>query len=234
MTDPVDLFSQDSDDASFTKEGDDVSALLIEMLETASTVLVKKLSNNDRDWARLANKHQAGVYIPPAQRDGGAFPALTVKEREEGGADIREVYFRTEWPQIGETKKTRLVHYTSKGAETHMTGLPKAAFADLSPASFIVMEKFGEGDGLYYRCLTVDSASEAAVMLVDALQLPPDFLIDERRPAEYRKRERERILTFAEQVVAAWLAGTIAAFADLVFAVSAANNPTGRDFRSES
>jgi hypothetical protein len=94
-----------------------------------------------------------------------------------------------------------------------MTGLPKAAFADLSPASFIVMEKIGEGDGLFYRCLTIDSASDAAVMLVDALALEPDFLIDERRPAEYRKREREKILTFAEQVVAAWLAGTIAAFA---------------------
>jgi hypothetical protein len=64
-----------------------------------------------------------------------------------------------------------------------------------------------------YRCLTVDSASDAAVMLVDALELEPDFLIDERQPPEYRKRVRDRILTFAEEVAAAWLAGTIAAFA---------------------
>ena len=50
-------------------------------------------------------------------------------------------------------------------------------------------------------------------MLVDALELEPDFLIDERQPPEYRKRERDRVLTFAEEVATAWLAGTIATFA---------------------
>lgn len=94
-----------------------------------------------------------------------------------------------------------------------MTGLPKAAFAELLPASFLVMARFGEGEEAVYRCLTVDSASDAAVMLVDALELEPDFLIDERQPSEYRKRERDRILTFAEEVAAAWLAGTISTFA---------------------
>src|SRR5258708_39596638 len=74
------------------------------------------------------------------------------------------------------------------------------------------MEKLSEGGGLFYRCVTIDSASDAAVMLVDALALEPAFLIDERRPAEYPKREREKILTFAEQSVSAWLAGTIAPF----------------------
>jgi hypothetical protein len=74
MTEPVDLFTQEGDDAPFSTEADDVSALLIEMLDKAPNVLVKKLSNNDRDWARLPNKHQAGVYIPPTQRDGGFFP----------------------------------------------------------------------------------------------------------------------------------------------------------------
>jgi len=204
MSDQPDLFPDDADEAS---------SLLIEMLDTAPTVLVKKLSNNDRDWAQFFNKRQAGVYVPAKQRDGGFVPHLKLKEREEGEADILEVYFRTEWPQVDETRETRLVHYTSKGEETHMTGLPKAAFADLSPASFLVMEKTGEGERTSYRCLTIDSASDAAVMLVDALELAPDFLIDEKHPAENRKRERERILTFAEEVVIAWLAGTIATFA---------------------
>jgi len=204
MSDQPDLFPDDSDEAS---------SLLIEMLNTAPTVLVKKLSNNDRDWAQLTNKHQAGVYIPPKQRDGGFFPPLKAKERAEGQADILEVYFTSEWPQVDETRNTRLVHYTSKGAETHMTGLPKGVFADLSPASFLVMARTGEGEETTYRCLTIDSASDAAMMLVDALELEPDFLIDEKRPAESRKRERERILTFAEEVVVAWLAGTIATFA---------------------
>ncbi len=191
----------------------DVSNLLIALLEQASNVLVKKLSNNDRDWAQFSNKHQAGVYIPPKHRDGGFFPPLATKERASSAAEILEVYFTTDWPQVGESRRTRLVHYTSKGPETHMTGLPKEAFAELSPASFLVMARFGEREQTIYRCLTVDSSSDAAVMLVDALELEPDFLIDERRPPEFRKRERDRILTFAEEVAGAWLAGTIAAFA---------------------
>ncbi|MEH2484503.1 type II restriction endonuclease [Bradyrhizobium sp. AZCC 2230] len=213
MAGTVDLFAGQDDDASVDQSGSDVSELLIRLLEEAPNLLVKKLSNNDRDWAQFSNKHQAGVYMPPKQRDGGFFPPIEAKPRPEGGAEIRETFFTTEWPQVSETRKTRLVHYTSKGAETHMTGLPKTAFADLSPASFLVMARFGEGEETVYRCLTVDSATDAAVMLVDALELGPDFLIDERVPAEYRKRERERILTFAEQVAAAWLAGTVASFA---------------------
>jgi hypothetical protein len=213
MTDQVDLFDEE-DDRSVDQSGNDVSELLVRLLEEAPNLLVKKLSNNDRDWAQLPNKHQGGVYIPVEQRDGGFFPKLALKERKkQDDADIFEAWLTTEWPQVSERKQSRLVNYTSKGEETHMTRVPKAAFADLAPASFLVMARFGEGEKTVYRCLTVDSASDAAVMLVDALELGPDFLIGERKPAEYRKRERERILTFAEQVVAAWLAGTIATFA---------------------
>jgi hypothetical protein len=197
----------------FTDDADDSSTLLIAMLNSAETVLVKKLSNNDRDWARLPNKHQNGPYIPPEQRESDFFPPLKTKIRPEDKDEIREVYFQTEWPQVEETRKTRLVHYTSKGEETHMTGVPKAAFADLPPASFFVMEKVSGGAEPLYRCLTIDSATDAAVMLVDALGLEPDFLIGLRQPAQYRKIERERILTFAEEVVVAFLAGTIARFA---------------------
>ncbi|GKQ53924.1 type II restriction endonuclease [Bradyrhizobium sp. Ce-3] len=206
--------NRDKKTISLSKESDsDTSDLLVALLEQASNVFVKKLSNNDRDWAKFSNKHQAGVYIPPKHRDGGFFPPLTAKDRPRGTPEILETFFTTEWPQVAESRRTRLVHYTSKGPETHMTGLPKPAFAELSPASFLVMARFGERRNAYYRCLTVDSTSEAAVMLVDALELEPDFLIDERQPPLYRKRERERILTFAEEVVEAWLAGTIASFA---------------------
>lgn len=83
----------------------DVSNLLVALLEQASIVLVKKLSNNDRDWAQLSNKHQAGVYIPPKHRDGGFFPPLVTKNRARGAAEILETYFTTEWPQVGESTK---------------------------------------------------------------------------------------------------------------------------------
>jgi hypothetical protein len=204
MSDESDLFQQDADETS---------GLLIQMLNSAQTVLVKKLSKNDRDWAQLPNKHQGGVYIPVEQRDGGFFPPLQLKDREPGEDDIFEAFFTTEWPQFGEQKKTRLVNYRSKGEETHMTRVPKAAFSELPPASFLVMEKIGEREAQVFRCLTVDSTSDAAMMLVDALQLQPDFLIGEKRPAEARKIEQDIILTFAEEVVAAWMAGSIAAFA---------------------
>ncbi|CAN5350633.1 hypothetical protein BH11PSE4_BH11PSE4_20910 [soil metagenome] len=94
-----------------------------------------------------------------------------------------------------------------------MTVLPKVAFSELSPASFLVIEKTGRGASQVFRCLTIDSASDAAVMLIDALHLPPDFHIAELRPYETRERERKIVLTFAEEVVAAWTAGNISDFA---------------------
>jgi len=188
------------------------ASLLASLLETADAVLVKKLSNNDRDWAKFRNKHQAGVYMPPVQRDSGFFPPLREKERPDPeDPPIRETYFSTNWPQFGvEGKKTRLVHYTSKGPETHVTGLPKEAFSELSPASFLVMARTGE---TAYTCLTIDSASDDAILLTDALELEPDFLIDIRRPADYRQKEKEVILDFVEQAIAAWLKGAIVPFA---------------------
>ncbi|MDE0208973.1 MAG: hypothetical protein OXJ64_03725, partial [Boseongicola sp.] len=56
--------------------------LIKNLMDSADRVLIKKLSRNDRDWARFKNKHQAGVYIPAEQRDGGFFPPLHAKERQ--------------------------------------------------------------------------------------------------------------------------------------------------------
>ncbi|MDF1607801.1 type II restriction endonuclease [Hoeflea sp. YIM 152468] len=188
---------------------------LVELLRSKDRVLVKKLSNNDRDWARFENKHQAGVYIPVEQRDGGFFPELSRKARPDPkDADIFEAYFRTSWPQTGDMdKRTRLVHYTSKGTETHMTGVPKAAFATLLPASYLVIGKSVSGEEQVYSCLTVDSASEEAELLRDTLELQPDFLIGEFNPIEKQEEEKEKLFDFAEQVILAWLAGNIETFA---------------------
>lgn len=199
---------------AFEQSGADAD-LFTRLLEKADQVLVKKLSNNDRDWARFSNKHQGGVYIPHEQRDGGFFPPLELKERKDGKPDeIWERHFRTDWPQVDELKKTtRLVNYRSKGQETHMTGVPKAAFADLLPASFLVMGRVSDGKETFFECLTIDSDSDEATLLADLFDLEPDFLIDVFEPAERRKAEAERILDFAEQVIAAWLSGNVAAFA---------------------
>ena len=199
---------------AFEQSGADAD-LLTRLLDNADQVLVKKLSNNDRDWARFTNKHQAGVYIPHEQRDGGFFPDLVLKERKDGKPDeIWECFFRTDWPQVDEpNKKTRLVNYRSKGQETHMTGVPKAAFAELLPASFLVMGRILDDKEARFECMTLDSDSDEAALLSDLFDLDPDFLIGVFEPAERKSAELDRIMDFAEQVVAAWLAGGIAEFA---------------------
>ncbi len=191
--------------------------LLSALFRKADRILVKKLSNNDRDWARFGNKHQAGVYVPHEQRDGGFFPSLQAMQRDNPDADeIREIFFTTIWPQADgrEAKKqSRLVHYTSKGQETHMTRFPKSVFAQLLPASFLVMGRIGRSDGSVYECLTINSASDEVALLLDLVAMDPQFLIGEFDPADLRKQEHERILDFAEQVISAWLKGEIDLFA---------------------
>jgi hypothetical protein len=191
--------------------------LLNALFSKADRILIKKLSNNDRDWARYDNKHQAGVYMPHEQRDGGFFPPLEIMSRDDPDADeIREVKFPTFWPQVGgrdARKRSRLVHYTSKGQETHMTRLPKSVFAELLPASFLVMGRTPLPDETAYECLTIDSASDEASLLLELFDLGPEFLIGEFDPVELKKREHERVLDFTEQLIAAWLKGEIDLFA---------------------
>jgi len=189
--------------------------LLARLLERADRVLVKKLSNNDRDWSRYPNKHQAGVYIPHEQRDSDFFPALANKKRASADAmEIREVYFTTVWPQVdNEEKRSRLVHYTSKGQETHMTGLPKGAFAELLPASLLVIGRLSSDKTYRYECLTIDSGSDEALLVGELFNLAADFFVDIFEPAERKAEERDRILGFAEQIIKAWKKGAIAPFA---------------------
>ncbi|MBX3493169.1 MAG: hypothetical protein KF899_09420 [Parvibaculum sp.] len=202
-------------DFAFEQSGTDAD-LLARVFEKSDQVLVKKLSNNDRDWARFSNKHQAGVYIPHEQRDGGFFPDLAAKHRSDAAADeIREAYFSTTWPQAdNEEKQSRLVHYTSKGQETHMTRLPKEVFADLLPASFLIMGRVSSGTAYKYECLTIDSGNDEATLVAELFGLDAGFLVGVFEPAERKAKERDRILDFAEKVIAAWQKGAIAAFAE--------------------
>lgn len=191
------------------------ASLLLQLLHDARQVFIKKLSNNDRDWARYANKHQAGAYIPVEERDSGFFPAMSVKERTDGKIDeIREVRITASWPQVGEAAKvSRLVNYRSKGEETHLTGLPKEAFASLSPGSYFVIARVEAGRDIQYRCLTVDSGSDDALVLADALSLPADFQAIIKFPADERERLHAKLLDFTDLVLAAWQRGEIRQFA---------------------
>ncbi|MDF1754850.1 MAG: type II restriction endonuclease [Verrucomicrobiales bacterium] len=189
--------------------------LLLALLEKTDRIFVKKLSNNDRDWARFENKHQAGIYITREHRDGGFFPVLIAKVRDDPNSDeIRESFFTITWPQLDlQPRDTRLVHYTSKGQETHLTRLPKSLFANLLPASYVVMGRIQCVPTSAYECLTINSGSEDAVYLSELLNIGPDFLVGEYDPSAAIEVEQGLVLDFAERVIAAWLEGEIGSFA---------------------
>jgi hypothetical protein len=200
----------------FEGPAEETGDLLKGLLEESSHVFVKKLSNNDRDWARLPNKHQTGVYIFPEQRDSGFFPQLEEKDRSKsrtGEAPIRQAFFQTEWPQCGEVRESRLVHYTSKGAETHLTGVPKPPFRSLAPASFFVIGKRLLADSsASFKCITIDSESAELDVLLDLLPIRADFRADIFTPQDERRRLASRALTFVEEAISAFRAGGISAF----------------------
>ncbi|ELR03742.1 hypothetical protein GMDG_08937, partial [Pseudogymnoascus destructans 20631-21] len=140
---------------------------------------------------------------------------MTTKDRTDGKtAEIREVEFTTAWPQVGEFNRiSRLVNYRSKGEETHLTGLPKSAFVDLSPSSYLTIGRTETGGQVQYRCLTVDSASDDALVLIDALSLPDDFQAVIKSPADERDKLHSRLLDFTELALASWQRGEIRQFA---------------------
>lgn len=218
-----------SKQTEFTFEQPSTDAdLLRSLLERADQVLVKKLSNNDRNWARKkldaegnpfpggkTMNNQAGPYMPAETRKSDFFPPLERMVRTDGKtAEIWRRDITTTWPQIdNERKESRLVWYTSKSAETHLTGLPKAVFRDLLPASFLVMGRLTYNDGYVYECLAIDSDSDEAQLLATLFEINADFVSGLFEPAALQAKERDRVLDFADQVIAAWLAGTIESFA---------------------
>ncbi|WP_435607980.1 type II restriction endonuclease [Pseudomonas knackmussii] len=190
----------------FAEPETETSDYLTPLLDESDSLYVKKLSLNDRDWARLPKKKkQSGPYVPAADRDGGFFPLLTTKVRDSAeAAEIREAYFEIEWPTVGRAKRARLVHYTSKRGETQLTGMPKPPFRDASPASLLVV---GRRDGRY-TALVVDSECDEYDVVYDALSLPPDFRSGTFVPTVVRREREEKAITFIEEVVRAFFDGT--------------------------
>lgn len=190
--------------AAFEREP---SVLLNHLLETSEDIFVKKLSVNDRDWAHRKNKHQSGIYVPPPERDCGFFPPLVVKLRSDPQAhEIREAAFPIDWVAVGETRTARLAHYTSKGTETHLTGLPKSAFAELAPASLLVIGRTCRGS---YRALTVDSAETDCELLTDLLDIPPDFVSGRFSLQTVRRIRENKASSFLDEVLTAFFAGKL-------------------------
>lgn len=143
------------------------TAELIERLITQSDcVLVKKLANNDRNWAiwdeakgRYKN-NQAGPLLPAEARTSGFFPPLISDPDNPQNYSANVTVF---WPATGKLYDSRFRWFSGKSAaEHHWTIHPRREFEELAPASYVLLFKPKQSD-IAYRALTVDSADEDLV-----------------------------------------------------------------------
>lgn len=144
--------------------------LIRTLLENSSQVIVKKLANNDRNWAiwdevkGRYKSNQAGVLLPADARERDFFPPLSVDaEKQHNLSTDIEVY----WPATGKIYDSRFIWYSDKGAaENHWTWSPRTEFSQLAPASFVLLFK-PKHNNSRYNALTVDSADEALCSYLD-------------------------------------------------------------------
>jgi hypothetical protein len=144
----------------------------------ADKVAIKKLSKNDRAWAwtKPENK-QFGFYVPLEFR-GCFFPADEDLVPRTDIPHIRQASIRTRWPGfLDDAKEMTYRRFTNKASEAHFTVPPKAAFANISPASFIVLGRKYDDAGLFFDCLTIDSGSAAYEAVERQFEVLPSFLV---------------------------------------------------------
>lgn len=189
--------------------------LAVALTRAAPLIFLKKLSLNDWQWTEKENKHQGGPYIHKEQRDSGFFPPLSPKRRNEGLAEIREVYFPICWPALGSSfiQKARLVNYRSKGEETHLTGVPAEQFTGLAPASLILIAKSAPGSAGEYSAITIDSNSNAYQYIEDLFDLGPSFESGIFEPAKAIKTYQARMFNFIGLALSAFRTGDLNIFA---------------------
>lgn len=148
-------------------------AELQEWIDRSTRLFVKKLSINDRSWADDSSKHQNGFYVPDEVRASGFFPELMNKNTAKPHILMAEI--DTFWPATGESKNSRLRHFSNKGKEMHLTRVPKSEFSGLTRASLLVAGRLRKPwNGARYWLTVIDSASELAELLESAIDLPSD------------------------------------------------------------
>lgn len=182
---------------------------LHQRLVTTEIVWLKKLSRNDCSWADAPRDlHQAGFYVPRDARAGDFFPELT--NRNPSKPHIFEAEIQTEWLGSDEQRLSRLVHYSNKGHETHVTRVPREEFSGLTPASLLICGRVGmyEGTAAYWFAI-VDSASEAASILESVFDLGVGFHNGFFKPEEYLRAARDATDILIEELRLALAEGTL-------------------------
>jgi len=180
------------------------------------TLLIKKLSRNDCLWAEGREYgHQNGVYVPKEVRESGFFPQLL--NTNPAKPHIFESSLISFWPETGETKTSSLKHYSNKGPEMHFTGVPKALFSGLTPASLLLggrlKQSVAESD---YWFITVDSASEEAELVESMFDLGSDFHFGLFDPAAALSVPQDETEALIRDLSANLSAGTLQTFINSV------------------
>jgi hypothetical protein len=147
----------------FAAPQDRTAELIERLVEQSSQVMVKKLATNDRQWAIWDDErgrwksNQAGPLLPSAARESGFFPPLQPDpEKPHNRMASVHVY----WPTTGKVYSSRFIWYSNKSdAEHHFTTNPRIEFADIAPASYLLMFKPKKSEAPY-QALTVDAADE--------------------------------------------------------------------------
>lgn len=174
-----DLFQVEEVSGELTDSDLKMLDFLDTLYRASEKIAIKKLAKNDRAWALpKPSIHQAGIYVPSELRNGLFFPKDEAIPRRTDKPGILDISVPIEWPQASEHQKD--AHYKrftekSSGTETHLTQLPKALFANASPASFIVIGRLKNTPAFSLRCVVVDSGSTVHAMLEAKFDLRPDF-----------------------------------------------------------
>lgn len=184
--------------------------LLHEWMSRSSKILIKKLSRNDCSWADDSGKHQRGFYVPSELRPEGLFPPL-VAQTEAGKQHIYVSKFLTFWPATGEIKQSNMRHFSNKGAEVHLTRVPKSEFAGLTPASLLVGGRLSKPmtDGTYHWFVTVDSASADAELLETQFELNANFTFDLFDPSKVAALKQDEEAKLIDEIDTALRNGTL-------------------------
>jgi hypothetical protein len=147
---------------------------------------IKKLARNDRTWANSpetkaaeaalgrGTTKQNGVYIPADVRTSDFFPGTHRRNAET--PDIYDADVKIDWIAGDDATTSRLVHYSGKGPEGHLTRIPKEQFAELAPASLFLLGDIGGIDGVRtYWGAVLDSESREAALIETLFDLDASF-----------------------------------------------------------
>lgn len=174
-------------------------------------LLLKKLARNDTSWADDPGKHQAGLYIPVELKDSGFFPPFEANNPEKPHIFVASMDVL--WPQTAEVTRSNIRHYSNKGAEAHLTRLPKDLFRQLTPASLFLAGRLTRPTaGCDWWAVVLDSAGDEAELMETLLDLPVDFrhgLFPADSFGAGRRAEQDELEDLIEQFRAAIRNGTL-------------------------